>query len=237
MIIGTDLKRYYGLGAVQVRALDGVSLKIQKGEFVGVMGPSGSGKSTLLHMLGLLDRPTSGSLLIDGVDVGALDEQARTVFRLRRLGYVFQDYALVPELTAKENVYLPSMARGMTPQECTLVCTDILGVVGLGDRIHHLPSQMSGGEQQRVAIARALVNRPALLLADEPCANLDTRNSKVILDLFRKLNHDLHQTIVMVSHEEWHKQYFDRIISMKDGLIETDIQGGPEGASGGEPSG
>ncbi|HQN90529.1 MAG TPA: ABC transporter ATP-binding protein, partial [Methanoregulaceae archaeon] len=217
MIIGTDLKRYYGLGAVQVRALDGVSLKIQKGEFVGVMGPSGSGKSTLLHMLGLLDRPTSGSLLIDGVDVGALDEQARTVFRLRRLGYVFQDYALVPELTAKENVYLPSMARGMTPQECTLVCTDILGVVGLGDRIHHLPSQMSGGEQQRVAIARALVNRPALLLADEPCANLDTRNSKVILDLFRKLNHDLHQTIVMVSHEEWHKQYFDRIISMKDG--------------------
>ncbi|HNO08283.1 MAG TPA: ATP-binding cassette domain-containing protein, partial [Methanoregulaceae archaeon] len=148
MIIGTDLKRYYGLGAVQVRALDGVSLKIQKGEFVGVMGPSGSGKSTLLHMLGLLDRPTSGSLLIDGVDVGALDEQARTVFRLRRLGYVFQDYALVPELTAKENVYLPSMARGMTPQECTLVCTDILGVVGLGDRIHHLPSQMSGGEQQ-----------------------------------------------------------------------------------------
>ncbi|HQP83385.1 MAG TPA: ABC transporter ATP-binding protein, partial [Methanoregulaceae archaeon] len=217
MIIGTDLKRYYGLGAVQVRALDGVSLKIQKGEFVGVMGPSGSGKSTLLHMLGLLDRPTSGSLLIDGVDVGGLDEQARTVFRLRRLGYVFQDYALVPELTAKENVYLPSMARGMTPQECTLVCTDILGVVGLGDRIHHLPSQMSGGEQQRVAIARALVNRPALLLADEPCANLDTRNSKVILDLFRKLNHDLHQTIVMVSHEEWHKQYFDRIISMKDG--------------------
>ncbi len=159
------------------------------------------------------------------------------MFRLRRLGYVFQDYALVPELTAKENVYLPSMARGMTPQECTLVCTDILGVVGLGDRIHHLPSQLSGGEQQRVAIARALVNRPALLLADEPCANLDTRNSKVILDLFRKLNRDLHQTIVMVSHEEWHKSYFDRIISMKDGVIETDIQGTPDGDSGGEPSG
>jgi len=237
MIIGTDLTRYYGSGAVQVRALDGVSLKIQRGEFVGVMGPSGSGKSTLLHMLGLLDRPTSGSLLIDGVDVGALDERARTVFRLRRLGYVFQDYALVPELTAKENVYLPSMARGMTPQECTLVCADILGVVGLGDRIHHLPSQMSGGEQQRVAIARALVNRPALLLADEPCANLDTRNSKVILDLFRKLNRDLHQTIVMVSHEEWHKQYFDRIISMKDGVIETDINNRPDPNAGGNPSG
>jgi putative ABC transport system ATP-binding protein len=226
MIIGTNLRRYYGMGAVQVRALDGVSLKIGRGEFVGVMGPSGSGKSTLLHLLGLLDRPTGGSLTIDGVDVGALSERERTQFRLRRLGYVFQDYALVPELTAQENVYLPSMARGMTPQECTFLCTEILTVVGLGDRIHHLPSQMSGGEQQRVAIARALVNRPALLLADEPCANLDTRNSQVILDLFRKLNRDLHQTIVMVSHEEWHKQYFDRIILMKDGVIEKEEGGG-----------
>jgi len=222
MIIGRDIRRSYGIGAVQVRALDGVSLEIGKGEFVGIMGPSGSGKSTLLHMLGLLDRPTSGSLSIDGVDVGALDERSRTVFRLRRLGYVFQDYALVPELTAQENVYLPSMARGMTAQECTLVCSEILGVVGLGDRIHHLPSQMSGGEQQRVAIARALVNQPALLLADEPCANLDTQNSRIILDLFKRLNKNLNQTIVMVSHEEWHKSYFDRIISMKDGVIETE---------------
>jgi len=222
MIIGRDIRRFYGIGAVQVRALDGVSLEIGKGEFVGIMGPSGSGKSTLLHMLGLLDRPTSGSLSIDGVDVGALDERSRTVFRLRRLGYVFQDYALVPELTAQENVYLPSMARGMTSKECTLVCSEILGVVGLGDRIHHLPSQMSGGEQQRVAIARALVNQPALLLADEPCANLDTQNSRIILDLFKRLNKNLNQTIVMVSHEEWHKSYFDRIISMKDGVIETE---------------
>jgi putative ABC transport system ATP-binding protein len=222
MIIGRDIRRFYGIGAVQVRALDGVSLEIRKGEFVGIMGPSGSGKSTLLHMLGLLDRPTSGFLSIDGVDVGALDERSRTVFRLRRLGYVFQDYALVPELTAQENVYLPSMARGMTAQECTLVCSEILGVVGLGDRIHHLPSQMSGGEQQRVAIARALVNQPALLLADEPCANLDTQNSRIILDLFKRLNKNLNQTIVMVSHEEWHKSYFDRIISMKDGVIETE---------------
>ncbi len=222
MIIGRDIRRFYGIGAVQVRALDGVSLEIRKGEFVGIMGPSGSGKSTLLHMLGLLDRPTSGFLSIDGIDVGALDERSRTVFRLQRLGYVFQDYALVPELTAQENVYLPSMARGMTSQECTLVCSEILGVVGLGDRIHHLPSQMSGGEQQRVAIARALVNRPALLLADEPCANLDTQNSRIILDLFKRLNKNLNQTIVMVSHEEWHKVYFDRIISMKDGIIETE---------------
>ncbi|MCU0629641.1 MAG: ABC transporter ATP-binding protein [Methanoregulaceae archaeon] len=220
MIVGRDIKRVYGMGAVQVRALDGVSIEIQKGEFVGVMGSSGSGKSTLLHMLGLLDRPTSGFISIDGVDVGALDERSRTLFRLKRLGYVFQDYALVPELTAQENVYLPSMVRGMTPHECNLVCTEILGVVGLGDRIHHLPGELSGGEQQRVAIARALVNKPTILLADEPCANLDSQNSRIILDLFKKLNKNLHQTIVMVSHEEWHKSYFDRIIYMKDGVID-----------------
>ena len=126
MIIGRDIRRFYGIGAVQVRALDGVSLEIGKGEFVGIMGPSGSGKSTLLHMLGLLDRPTSGFLSIDGVDVGALDERSRTVFRLRRLGYVFQDYALVPELTAQENVYLPSMARGMTPRSARLSAVKFL---------------------------------------------------------------------------------------------------------------
>jgi len=217
------------MGQVQVRALDGVSVRIQKGEFVGIMGPSGSGKSTLLHMFGLLDRPTSGTILIDGVDVGSLDERARTQFRLRRLGYVFQDYALVPELTAKENVYLPSMARGMTPQECTLACSEILTLVGLGNRIHHLPAEMSGGEQQRVAIARALVTRPTLLLADEPCANLDSQNSKIILDLFQRLNRDLHQTIVMVSHEEWHKKYFDRIIFMKDGVIEKEERRSEDG--------
>ena len=222
MITGHDLTRYYGTGAAQVRALDGVSVQIRQGEFVGVMGASGSGKSTLLHLFGLLDRPTSGEIRIDGVDVGVLDERGRTQFRLRRLGYVFQDYALVPELTAKENVYLPSMSRGMTSHECTLACTEILSLVGLGDRVNHLPGQMSGGEQQRVAIARALVNRPALLLADEPCANLDSRNSRIILDLFRKLNRDLRQTIVMVSHEEWHKEYFDRILYMKDGKIEEE---------------
>jgi len=222
MIIGRDLKRIYGKGPVQVLALNGVSLEIKKGEFVGIMGASGSGKSTLLHMLGLLDRPTSGSVSIDGIDVGTLNERERTLFRLRRLGYVFQDYALVPELTARENVYLPSMVRGMTPNECSLVCSEILDLVGLKDRSHHLPGEMSGGEQQRVAIARALVNKPTILLADEPCANLDSQNSRVVLDLFKKLNGDLRQTIIMVSHEEWHKTYFDRIIYMKDGLIEQE---------------
>jgi putative ABC transport system ATP-binding protein len=222
MIIGSNLAKIYGKGSVEVRALDGVDIRIQKGEFVGITGASGSGKSTLLHLLGLLDRPTSGSLVIDGVEVASLNERQRTLFRLNRLGYVFQDYALVPELTAEENIYLPSKVRGMTSRECTMICRDILGLVGLKDRVSFLPGEMSGGEQQRVAIARALVNNPAILLADEPCANLDTRNSTTILELIRKLNKDLNQTVVMVSHEEWHRKYFDRIIFMRDGKIVTD---------------
>jgi len=219
MIQGRSLTRIYGKGSVEVRALDGVDISIRKGEFVGITGASGSGKSTLLHLLGLLDRPTSGSLVIDGMEVASLNERQRTLFRLNRLGYVFQDYALVPELTAEENIYLPSKVRGMTSRECTMICGDILGLVGLKDRVSFLPGELSGGEQQRVAIARALVNKPAILLADEPCANLDTHNSTLILELIRKLNKDLNQTVVMVSHEEWHRKYFDRVIVMQDGKI------------------
>jgi putative ABC transport system ATP-binding protein len=207
---------------VEVRALDGVDVTIERGEFVGVMGASGSGKSTLLHLLGLLDRPTGGTLIIDGVDVTSLSERQRTLFRLNRLGYVFQDYALVPELTAEENIFLPSKVRGMTVKECTRTCRDILSLVGLKERYNFLPGEMSGGEQQRVAIARALVNNPAILLADEPCANLDSRNSVLILDLIRKLNRELKQTVVMVSHEDWHRQYFDRVLYLKDGKIVPD---------------
>lgn len=219
MIIGSNLAKIYGKGSVEVRALDGVDIRIRKGEFVGITGSSGSGKSTLLHLLGLLDRPTTGSLVIDGVEVASLNERERTLFRLNRLGYVFQDYALVPELTAEENIYLPSKVRGMTVKECTRTCRDILNLVGLKDRVNFLPGEMSGGEQQRVAIARALVNNPAIILADEPCANLDTRNSTIILELIRKLNKELNQTVVMVSHEEWHQKYFDRVIVMQDGKI------------------
>jgi putative ABC transport system ATP-binding protein len=167
-----------------------------------------------------------GKLVIDGVDVGSLGERGRTLFRLNRLGYVFQDYALVPELTAEENIYLPSKVRGMTVKECTRACRDILSLVGLKDRLNFLPGELSGGEQQRVAIARALVNKPSLILADEPCANLDTRNSRIILDLIKKLNKELGQTIVMVSHEDWHKAYFDRIITMTDGKIQADSDPG-----------
>ncbi len=222
MIQGRKLSKIYGRGSVEVRALDGADITIGRGEFVGITGASGSGKSTLLHLLGLLDRPTSGSLLIDGVDVNALTERERTTFRLNRLGYVFQDYALVPELTAEENIFLPSKVRGMTSKECTRACRDILALVGLKDRVGFLPGEMSGGEQQRVAIARALINNPALLLADEPCANLDTKNSTVILELLKKLNHDLNQTVVMVSHEEWHQRYFDRVVTLQDGKIVAD---------------
>jgi putative ABC transport system ATP-binding protein len=222
MIRAEGLVRVYGKGSVEIRALDGIDLAIGRGEFVGVMGASGSGKSTLLHLLGLLDRPNGGTLVIDGTDVTRLSERERTLFRLNRLGYVFQDYALVPELTAEENIFLPSKVRGMSVKECTRACRDILGLVGLKERYNFLPGEMSGGEQQRVAIARALVNSPALLLADEPCANLDSKNSVLILDLIRKLNRELRQTVVMVSHEDWHRKYFDRVLYLQDGKIVPD---------------
>jgi len=220
MIQVKDLKRTYVVGKVEVHALRGVSFGVEKGEFLAIMGPSGSGKSTLLHQLGLLDTPTSGEIVIDGVDVIGLSEHERTIFRLNQLGYVFQEYAILPELTALENVYLPSMMMGKKREHYLKSSTDILETVGLGDRLHHLPRELSGGEQQRVAVARALVNKPKILFADEPCANLDTESSRQILELFKKLNKELGQTIVMVSHEEWHKKYVDRIIYLKDGMIE-----------------
>ena len=220
MIVAEDLTRVYTMGRVEVRALRGVSLSVARGEFVGIMGASGSGKSTLLHILGLLDRPSSGRVSLDKTDVLALSDHQRTQFRLNRLGYVFQDYALIGELTALENVYLTSLVRGDPEEEYLRKSTDILKRVGLGDRMDHRQSELSGGEQQRVAIARALVNSPSILLADEPCANLDSQTSKSILDLFRRLNEDLDQTILMVSHEEWHKEYFCRVVTLRDGLIE-----------------
>ncbi|MCM2464817.1 ABC transporter ATP-binding protein [Methanoculleus oceani] len=234
MIVAEDLRRVYTMGRVEVRALGGVSLEVAKGEFVGIMGASGSGKSTLLHILGLLDRPDSGRVTIDGTDVLALSDHRRTLFRLNRLGYVFQDYALIGELTALENVYLTSLVRGASKKEYLDRSADILERVGLGDRMDHRQSELSGGEQQRVAIARALVNNPSILLADEPCANLDSQTSKSILDLFARLNEDLDQTIVMVSHEEWHKEYFCRVVTLQDGLIAdvTECRKGPRPGGG-----
>jgi len=219
MIEARDLVRTYTMGKVQVHALRGVSLRIGRGEFVGVTGPSGSGKSTLLHLLGLLDRPTGGAIAIDGVDTGSLTDEQRALFRLTRLGYVFQEYALVPELTVFENVMLPFMVRNDPPAASEEKVREILGIIGLSERTDHLQSELSGGEQQRVAVARAVAGKPSILFADEPCANLDSENSRIILDLFAEINREMDQTIVMVSHEEWHTRYFDRIIALRDGKL------------------
>lgn len=222
MIKTTNLHKIYHLGVVEVPALRGISFEVHRGDFLGLMGPSGSGKSTLLHLLGLLDFPTAGTVEIDGIDVAGLDDDERTDYRLRKMGYIFQDYALVAELTVRENVMLTAMAQGKPESECRKASDDVLSIVGLSNRLNHLPNELSGGEQQRVAIARSMVNRPIILFADEPCANLDTENSRAVLDQFHTINEELGQTIVMVSHEEWHKEYFHRIVYLKDGQIDRD---------------
>jgi len=223
MIEITDLRKIYHMGNVEVKALDGVTLDIEKGEFHGIMGPSGSGKSTLLHMLGLLDLPTSGKIVIDDMDISSFTDYEKTMFRLYKLGYVFQDYALVPDLTVMENVSLPAMLRKDRTEEQTKKDSfSMLQKIGLCDRRDHLPRELSGGQQQRVSLALAMVNKPDILFADEPCANLDTENSRVVLDLFREINESMKQTIVMVSHEDWHKDYFHRIVRMRDGKIVSD---------------
>lgn len=222
MIEVHDIHKMYLMGKVKVQALKGISFEVKKGELVGVTGPSGSGKSTLLNLIGLLDRPTSGTLSIGGVGVLHLSEEESTRFRLNRLGFIFQEYALVPELNAVENVQLLSLARGMDEEKSMERSERILERVGLGDRLDHLPSELSGGEQQRVAVARALVNEPSILLADEPCANLDTENSRNILELFASINREMDQTILMVSHEEWHRDYMEREIHLIDGKIAKD---------------
>ena len=213
-----NLKRIYE-GRVPTQALKGVDIEIEKGEFIAIMGRSGSGKSTLLHQLGLLDNPTSGEIIIDGVDVLGLTNRQQTHFRLTKLGYVFQEYALLPELTALESVYLPLMKQGIKKTEYIKRATCVLAKVGLEERLYHLPRELSGGEQQRVAIARAIVNNPKILFADEPCANLDSESSETVLKLLQKLNKELGQTIVMVTHEPEDKKYVERVISLKDGLI------------------
>jgi putative ABC transport system ATP-binding protein len=223
MIEITDLKRIYHMGNVEVKALDGVSLNIEKGEFLGIMGASGSGKTTLLHMVGLLDLPTSGRIVIDGLDVLHLTDYEKTMFRLYKLGYVFQDYALVPDLTVMENVSLPAMLRkDRSEDQVKKDSFSILQKIGLCDRRDHLPRELSGGQQQRVSIARAMVNKPDILFADEPCANLDSENSRMVLELFREINEEMQQTIIMVSHEDWHKDYFHRIIRLQDGKVISD---------------
>lgn len=219
IIEGIDIVRTFKMGEAQVRALRGVNVKIRRGEFVAIMGPSGSGKTTLLNQLGLLDTPNSGKIIIDETDTSRMSDKEKGKFRLHNLGYVFQDYALLPELNASENVYISLMMQGKTKEECEAAAAEILKAVGLGDRLHQLPSKMSGGQQQRVSIARALAHNPRVLFADEPCANLDSQTSKEVLDLFKKFNKEKGQTIVMVTHEEWHAAYADRVIRLRDGVV------------------
>lgn len=219
MIRVNHLTKVFIMGDVQVEALRGISFTIADGEFVGIMGKSGSGKSTLLRQLGLLDDPTSGEIYFDDKNTRALSDLERSQFRLHHLGYIFQEYALIAELTALENVMLPAMMRGGDKTKYMQKAAELLTTVNLGDRLNHRPKQLSGGQQQRVAIARALINDPAVLFADEPTANLDTASTKLVMETFQKLNTTMKQTIVLVTHEPDNQAYVDRTIIMKDGKI------------------
>lgn len=219
MIKITDLHKVYGRGMTATHALKGVNMEVEPGEFVAVMGRSGSGKSTLLHILGLLDMPTSGNILIEDRDVLKLPEAQRASFRLEKLGYVFQEYSLITEMTILENVFVPAICLGKE-NSFKQRATDLLETVGLGERLNHYPNEVSGGEQQRASVARALINRPKILLADEPTASLDIASARVVLELFKRLNEELGQTIVLVTHEPEDEKYVDRVVWLKDGHVE-----------------
>ena len=214
-----DLRKIYGSGDTEVRALDGVNLQIENGEFVAIVGTSGSGKSTLLHMLGGLDQPTSGNVIVDGKDIFSLKEEALTIFRRRKIGFVFQSYNLVPVLNVYENIVLPiELDGGKVNKEFV---QRIVQTLGLDGRLDALPSQLSGGQQQRVAIARALAAAPAIILADEPTGNLDSKTSQDVLSLLKVTSQKFSQTIVMITHNEEIAQMADRIIRIEDGKIVT----------------
>lgn len=217
-----DMERHYKTREIIVKALNGVSFNIKKGEFVAVMGPSGSGKTTMLRILGLMDFQTKGEYSVQGLNVKELPEGERTYYRLTQLGYVFQDYALMNEMSALENVYVLSLMEGKSKKESIATAQEALDKVGLSSMGNRIPDELSGGEKQRVAIARAIAKKPSILFADEPCANLDTKTSEQVLEVFKTLNKKFGQTIVMVTHEEWHTKYVSRIIKMQDGKIVSD---------------
>ena len=219
-----DLKKVYGSGENAVHALDGVNFSVEKGEFVAVVGTSGSGKSTLLHMLGGLDRPTSGSVTVDGKKIFSLKDEALTIFQRRNICFVFQNYNLVPVLNVYENIVLPIQLDGHTPDASYI--DSIVETLGLGSKLENLPNNLSGGQQQRVAIARALASKPAIILADEPTGNLDSRTSQDVLGLLKVTSQKYTQTIVMITHNEEIAQLADRIIRIEDGRIVEHQQGG-----------
>ena len=214
-----DLRKYYGSGDTQVKALDGVDLTVENGEFVAIVGTSGSGKSTLLHMLGGLDRPTGGSVLVEGRDIFALKDEELTIFRRRKIGFVFQAYNLVPVLSVYDNIVLPIQLDGGRVDEAYV--KQVIEALGLEQKLDRLPNQLSGGQQQRVAIARALATKPAILLADEPTGNLDSRTSQDVLSLMKTTGQKFAQTMVMITHNEEIAQLSDRIVRIEDGRIVT----------------
>ena len=212
-----DLRKIYGSGDTEVRALDGVDLTVEAGEFVAIVCTSGSGKSTLLHMLGGLDRPTGGSVTVDGKDIFSLSDEALTIFRRRKIGFVFQNYNLVPVLNVYENIVLPIQLDGGEPEPAYI--ESIVETLGLEKKLQNLPNNLSGGQQQRVAIARALAAKPAIILADEPTGNLDSRTSQDVMSLLKVTSEKFSQTIVMITHNEEIAQMADRIIRIEDGRI------------------
>ena len=220
----SGLQKIYGRGDTAVRALDGVDLTVERGEFAAIVGASGSGKSTLLHILASVDRPTAGTVLVDGVDVGGLDATRAALFRRRKVGLVYQFFNLIPTLTVEQNIAMPLLLDKRRPDPELL--RRLTSTLGLQDKLGALPGQLSGGQQQRAAIARALCYRPALLLADEPTGNLDRRNSAEILDLLRRCHHDLGQTILLVTHDERLAAQADRVITLSDGRIVSDRRRG-----------
>ena len=212
-----NLSKTYGQGEAAVHALRGATFTVPKGEFVAVVGESGSGKSTLLNLIGGLDTPTEGKVLIDGKDIFAMKDRSLTVFRRRNIGFVFQSFNLIPELTVEQNILFPVLLDYQTPDRAYL--EELLEVLGLTERRHHLPGQLSGGQQQRAAIGRALIPRPALILADEPTGNLDTRNSGEVIALLKKASRTYEQTIVMITHSRTIAQTADRILQVSDGVV------------------
>lgn len=216
----TNLCKTYGKGDTMVKALDNVSFSVEKGEFLAIIGPSGSGKSTLLHILGGVDVPTSGSVVINQTDISNLDETALAIFRRRQIGLIYQFYNLIPILTVQENLTLPLLLDGRKLDKKQI--DTLVKRLGLENRLDHLPNQLSGGQQQRVSIGRALVNNPALMLADEPTGNLDSENSKEIISLLRQFNKEFNQTVIIITHDEKIANSADRVITIEDGKITGD---------------
>ena len=215
-----DIKKVFGKGGNQVTALNGINLSIETGEFVAIIGASGSGKSTLLHILGSVDKPTKGTVMVDGVDISRLNATDATIFRRRKVGLVYQFYNLIPTLTAEKNILMPMLLDKRRPDAEYFKM--IVGTLGIEDKLEYLPSQLSGGQQQRVAIARSLIYRPAILFADEPTGNLDQKNSKEIIDLLKLSNRNLKQTILLITHDEKIALEADRIVTIEDGKIMSD---------------